>query len=115
MKHSKAESNRTHSLNPDSSSDNYQQMVLIRQWAELTGTLHSAQIAHLKLYWALLTDSIGGQIAADFNNRILEFRCTFKGKIDPKKTKAFKEGIRFVVGDNWSFRFKKGFKTLVID
>lgn len=113
MKNLKTKSNKIHSLNQNS--DIYQQMVLIRKWSELTGTLHSAQVAHLKLYWALLTNSVGGKIAADLQNRILEFRCTFKGKIDPHKVKAFKEGVEFVVGPNWSLRFKKGLKTLVID
>jgi hypothetical protein len=113
MKTLKTKSNKTHSLNQNS--DIYQQILLIKRWSELTGTLHSAQVIHLMLYWAILTDSVGGKIAVDIPNRILEFRCTFKGKIDPKKVKSFKEGVAFIVGDNWSLRFKKGLQTLVID
>ncbi len=77
-------------------------MVLIREWSEMSGTLHSAQVAHLKLYWSLLTDSVGGVIAADIKNKIIEFRTTFKGKVNKKRTKAFLEGVEFVVGKGWA-------------
>lgn len=93
-------------------SDIEKQLIMIRKWSEVSGTLHEAQIAHLKLYWALLTNESGKTIAVDFDQKILEFQMPATGKIVKKYHKSFVDGVRFIVGDAWALRYKQGKKYI---
>ena len=87
-------------------------MILIREWSEKTGSLHEAQAMHLRVYWQVIAPSKKNTVAVDFQNKIIEFKTPGKTKVKRKGIPVFIESVKFIVGNSWGFRLKKGSRYL---
>lgn len=92
----------------NSSNNITEQLVYLRRVTEMTGVLHEAQIQHLKVYWGILTEWTGKEFGVDFESKIVEFRIPETGHVNKAIFEPFFEGVNFILGKGWNYKFKKG-------